>query len=129
MIELHTTPYDNPVRTFLTLITDFALVLTLVGTLGFKLAQLNLQNGFLTTSLMLAVLILAAVLVLIAGVGVICSKCARRFGPLALPRNRGNLWLLRRCLPLATGSPPRAAKSSRATLRRARRESNSQLVV
>jgi hypothetical protein len=74
-IELYLSPFNTLVRSFLSHVSGFALVLTLVGTLGLELAQ-RPDSDFLTTDLMLGVLIAAALLVALAASAALLSSLA-----------------------------------------------------
>ena len=58
-------PFDTVLRTFLGHISGFALVLTLVGTLGLQFLQRE-SSSLLSTGLLLAVLVVAALVVVVA---------------------------------------------------------------
>ena len=73
-IELFVRPFDTLVKTFLSLTSGFALVLTLVGTLGLQLVQRDVSNSLLTTGLMLVVLIVAALVVVVAAAFVLAAQ-------------------------------------------------------
>jgi hypothetical protein len=76
-IEIYVQPFETPINNFLSLIAGLALVLTLVGTLGFRLAVLNLSTGFITTTAMLGVLVAAALIVLLAALAVLVHAIAK----------------------------------------------------
>jgi hypothetical protein len=72
-LEMYVRPFNTLVRTFLSVVTGLALVLTLLGTLGFQIAQ-GPNSGFLTTTLTLAILVIAAFVVLLAALVVLLSS-------------------------------------------------------
>jgi hypothetical protein len=72
-IEIYVRPFDSHVKTFLSLTSGFALVLTLLGTLGLSLAALNLHS-LLTTGLMLGVLIFAVLALVVAASCVLAAQ-------------------------------------------------------
>jgi hypothetical protein len=73
-IELYVRPFDTLVKTYLSLTTGFALVLTLVGTLGLNVAQRGFGSGVLSTGLLLAVLIVAVLVVLVTATCVLVAQ-------------------------------------------------------
>ena len=73
-IELYVQPFDSHTKTFLSLTSGFALVLTLLGLLGLSLAALNVSNGFVTTTAMLAILVAAGLIVLVAAFCVLATQ-------------------------------------------------------
>ena len=75
-LEIYVTPFARAADNFLSLVANLALVLTLQGSLGFKLAQLNLSDGYITSSAMLGVLIASAAFVLLVALLVLLSGLA-----------------------------------------------------
>ena len=73
-IELYVRPYDSLVKTFLSLLSGFSIVLTLLGTLGFELVLRESSNSLLTSGLMLGVLFTAALLVAVAASCVLATR-------------------------------------------------------
>jgi hypothetical protein len=71
-VEMYIRPCDTQVRTFLSLTTGLALVLTLQGTLAFKISQ----GGSLSAGLVLAVLIPAALVVVLIFVAILLANLA-----------------------------------------------------
>ena len=72
-IDVYVRPFDSLVKTTLSRTSGFALVLTLLGTLGLSLAA-QLAHGLLTTGLMLVVLIVAGLVLVVAATCMLAAK-------------------------------------------------------
>jgi hypothetical protein len=116
-IELYVRPFDSHTKTFLSLTSGFALVVTLLGTLGLSVAATE-ASSLLSSSLLLGVLITAGLIVVLAGAAVLAAQLVefarrptmrlvstREHPVLALPKERWLGFLSHTCIHYAFIEP------------------------